>query len=88
MRTFIHLANALRADAESLIRLMARATAAPIRPQALKESIALVDVATRIEGRHRASLVLEVLQVRNDDNRSYSSNRGENKQRINNTIPS
>src|SRR5882757_8671637 len=86
MRPLIHLANTLRADAEGLIRLVARPAAPPVRPQALEKRIVLVDVAAGVERCHRASLVLKMFEVRDDDARSNRSNRGKSKQRINDTI--
>jgi len=66
MRPFINLANTLGANTEGLVRLMATGATTPIRPEALKESVVLINIAARIERRHRASLVLEMFEIRNE----------------------
>lgn len=73
VRTLIHFANALRAQAEGLIRLMAGGTGTPICPQALKEGILFVDVAAAVECGDRASLVLKMFEIRNDENQGSRS---------------
>jgi hypothetical protein len=69
----IHLPNTLRAQAEGLIRLMAGRASAPVCPQALKEGAFFVDVASAVECRDGARLVLETLEIRNDENQGSRS---------------
>jgi hypothetical protein len=82
VRPLIDLANTFRAQAKRLIRLMAGRAGAAIRPQALKEGALFVDVAGAVECRDCASLVLKMLEIRDDENqgsRSAQRNGGQGK---------
>src|SRR5258708_9566083 len=80
--SLIDLANTLRAEGKGLIGLMAGGASTAIGPQALKEGVLFVDVTGAVECRDRASLVLEMLEIWNDENqgsRSAQRNGGQGK---------
>jgi len=66
MGSIIYFADALGADAEGLVRLVACGATAPVCAKALEEGVFLVEVAGGVEGRDGASLVLKMLEVRDE----------------------